>query len=172
MEIKLSACTIARNEARNIVKSINSYKEYVDEIVIIDTGSIDDTVEVAKKAGAKVLNYEWVNDFSEAKNFALDNCSGDWVIFLDADEWFDGNTAANIKQAINTTIKEGYSAVACKLVNFADETEILEVGSTLRVFKHDKNIRFERAIHEVLFDKIKNEPLPSLYSDLIVVNHS
>ena len=172
MEIKLSACTIARNEAKNIAKSINSYKDYVDEIVIIDTGSIDDTVDVAKKNGAKVLNYEWTNDFSAAKNFALDNCSGDWVIFLDADEWFDGNTAANIKKAITSTVKEGYSAVACKLVNFADESEILEVGSTLRVFKKDKNIRFERAIHEVLFDKEKNEPLPSLYSDLIVINHS
>ena len=63
MGIKLSACTIARNEAKNIAKSINSYKEYVDEIVIIDTGSIDDTVEVARKNGAKVLNYEWANDF-------------------------------------------------------------------------------------------------------------
>ena len=172
MGIKLSACTIARNEAKNIAKSINSYKEYVDEIVIIDTGSIDDTVEVARKNGAKVLNYEWANDFSAAKNFALDNCSGDWIIFLDADEWFDGNTAANIKQAINNTANQGYSAIASKLVNFADETEILEVGSTLRIFKRDKNIRFERAIHEVLFDKAKNEPLPSLYSDLIVVNHS
>lgn len=172
MEIKLSACTIAKNEAKNIAKSINSYKEYVDEIVIIDTGSIDDTMEVAKKAGAKVLNYEWVNDFSVAKNYALDNCNGDWIIFLDADEWFDGNSASQIKKAIENTIKNGYSAVACKLVNFADETEVLEVGSTLRVFKKDKNIRFERAIHEVLFDEVKNEPLPSLYTELFTINHS
>lgn len=172
MEIKLSACTIAKNEAKNIAKSINSYKEYVDEIVIVDTGSIDDTVEVAKKAGAKVLNYEWNNDFSSAKNFALDNCTGDWIIFLDADEWFDGNSASKIKEAIESTIKNGYFGVACKLVNFADETEVLEVGSTLRVFKKDKNIRFERPIHEVLFDEIKNEPLPSLYTDLFTINHS
>ncbi len=172
MGIKLSACTIAKNEAKNIEKSINSYKDYVDEIVIVDTGSIDDTVDVAKKAGAKVLNYEWINDFSDAKNFALDNCTGDWIIFLDADEWFDGNSASQIKKAIESTVKNGYSAVACKLVNFADETEVLEVGSTLRVFKKDKNIRFERPIHEVLFDKVKNEPLPSLYTELFVINHS
>ena len=67
-----------------------------------------------------------------------------------------------VKNLAENAKKKGYSAIACKLVNFADESEILEVGSTLRVFKKDKNIRFERAIHEVLFDKEKNEPISIL----------
>lgn len=172
MGIKLSACTITKNEAENIKKSIDSYKDYVDEIIIVDTGSVDDTVEIAKANGAKVFNFEWENDFSAAKNFALDNCTGDWVIFLDADEWFNGDDAKNIKNAINNTIKSGYQAVSSKLVNFADENEVLEVGCTTRIFKRDKDIRFERAIHEVLFNKGINEPLESLYSELITINHS
>lgn len=172
MSIKLSACTITKNEAENIKKSIDSYKDFVDEIIVVDTGSIDDTVKIAKEAGANVFNYEWKNDFAAAKNFALDKCSGDWIVFLDADEWFDKDTAKNIKNAINKTINSGYSAISCRLVNFADENEVLEVGCTLRVFKNDKNIRFERAIHEVLTDKNKGTPIESLYSDLIVINHS
>lgn len=172
MSIKLSACTITKNEADNIKKSIDSYKNFVDEIIIVDTGSVDDTVKIAKEAGAKVFEYEWENDFAAAKNFALDNCSGDWIIFLDADEWFDGDTAKNIEKAINNTIKSGYSAISCRLVNFADENEILEVGCTLRVFKNDENIKFERPIHEVLVDKSTGIPVESLYSDLITINHS
>ena len=104
MGIKLSACTITKNEALNIGKSIDSYKDYVDEIIVVDTGSIDETIEIAESKGAKVLKFEWKNDFSAAKNFALDHASGDWIIFLDADEWFDGDTAKNIRAAIENAI--------------------------------------------------------------------
>lgn len=172
MDIRLSACTITKNEEENIKKSIESYREFVDEIIVVDTGSVDDTALVAKKAGAKVFNFEWENDFSAAKNFAIDNCTGDWIIFLDADEWFDKDDAKKIKEAIKNTIKAGYSATSCKLVNFADENEIMEVGCVLRIFKNDKSIRYERAIHEVLFDKESDEPLVSFYTDLLTINHS
>jgi len=112
MSIKLSACTIAKNEALNIGKSIDSYKEYVDEIIIVDTGSIDETAKIAEEKGAKVLHFEWKNDFAAAKNFALDNATGDWIIFLDADEWFDGDTAKNIKEGIKNAVAQNYNAVA------------------------------------------------------------
>lgn len=172
MEIKLSACTIAKNEALNIGKSIDSYKDVVDEIIIVDTGSIDETAKIAEEKGAKVLKFEWKNDFSAAKNFALENATGDWIIFLDADEWFDGDSAKNIKQAIEVAISRGYDAVACKLVNFFTETEIMETASTMRVFKKADNIRFCRAIHEALFNLDTDCALPGLYSELFTVNHS
>ena len=170
--MKISACTIAKNEALNIGKSIDSYKDYVDEILIVDTGSIDETVEIAKSKGAKVLNFEWKNDFAAAKNFALDNVSGDWILFLDADEWFDGDTAKNIKTSIERAISLNYDSVACKLINFFTENEIMETVSTIRIFKHADHIRFYRAIHEALFDMNKNVALPGLYSENLVINHS
>jgi len=172
MGIKLSACTIAKNEELNIGKSIDSYKDYVDEIIIVDTGSIDKTAEIAESKGAKVLKFEWKNDFSAAKNFALDNATGDWIIFLDADEWFDGDSAKNIKEAIDSSIKGNYDSVACKLVNFYTETEVMETASTIRIFKHSDNIRFNRAIHETLFLLDKNIALPGLYTELLTINHS
>jgi len=172
MSIKLSACTIAKNEALNIGKSIDSYKEYVDEIIIVDTGSIDETAKIAEEKGAKVLHFEWKNDFAAAKNFALDNATGDWIIFLDADEWFDGDTAKNIKEGIKNAVAQNYNAVACKLVNFFTENEVMETASTIRVFKHADNIRFCRAIHEALFDINTNIALPGVYSELFTVNHS
>lgn len=170
--MRISACTIAKNEEDNIVKSINSYKDYVDEIIIVDTGSTDRTVELAEEAGAKVLHFEWINDFAAAKNFAINHASGDWIIFLDADEWFEEDCAKKIEQAIAETEREGYFAIACKLVNLADENEILERGCTTRIFKNHPNIRFQRAIHETLFDLEKNNALPSLYRDYLAVLHS
>lgn len=170
--MKLSACAIAKNEEKNIAKSINSYKEYVDEIIVVDTGSSDDTVKVAKEAGAKVLHFDWINDFSAAKNFALDNATGDWVIFLDADEWFDGDCAKEIRKAITETEKQGYYAIACKLVNLAEENEILETSCTSRIFKNDPKIRFCRAIHETLFNLTTNIALESFYRDYLVIMHS
>ncbi len=172
MGIKLSACTIVKNEELNIGKSIDSYKEYVDEIIVVDTGSLDKTKEIAVVKGAKVFDFEWKNDFAAAKNFALDNASGDWIIFLDADEWFDGDSAKNIQEAINRAIAQGYDAVACKLVNFYTEKDIMETASTIRVFKHTDNVRFKRAIHEVLFDISKDIALPGIFSELFTVNHS
>lgn len=172
MNIRLSACTITKNEALNIGKSIDSYKDYVDEIIIVDTGSIDETKDIANGKNAKVLDFEWKNDFSAAKNFALDNATGDWIIFLDADEWFDGDSAKNIKEAIDKAASLNYSAVACKLVNYFTETEVMETASTIRVFKKADNIRFNRAIHETLFDVSKGTALPGLYSELFTVNHS
>lgn len=172
MNIKLSACTIAKNEALNIGKSIDSYKEYVDEIIIVDTGSTDETIDIAKGKGAKVFNFEWKNDFSAAKNFALDNATGDWIIFLDADEWFDSDTAKNIRTAIENAIRLNYNAVACKMVNFYTETEIAETASSMRIFKHSDNIRYNRTIHEALFDIDKNIALPSIFTELLTINHS
>lgn len=172
MSIKISACTIAKNEALNIGKSIESYKDYVDEIIIVDTGSIDETAEIAEKLGAKVLKFEWKNDFSAAKNYAIDNATGDWILFLDADEWFEADTAKNLKGVIEHTINSNYNSAACKLVNFSTETEIMETGTTIRIFKKADNIRFIRPIHEVLADINTNIALPGLFSDKLVINHS
>jgi len=172
MSIKISACTIAKNEALNIGKSIESYKDYVDEIIIVDTGSIDETEEIAKNLGAKVLKFEWKNDFAAAKNFALDNAKGDWIIFLDADEWFKDDTAKNLQSVIAKTTKSNYKAAACRIINYSSETEVMETGTTIRIFKNDSSIRFIRAIHEVLFDSNINKALPGLYTDELSINHS
>ena len=85
-----------KNEAKELKISIDSLKKFVDEIVVVDTGSTDDTVKVAKKFGAKIFYYDWQDDFSAPRNLALSKASGDWIIFLDADEFFSAETAKNI----------------------------------------------------------------------------
>lgn len=83
----LALVMIVRNEERCIARCLHSAKGIVDEIIVLDTGSTDDTVKIAQGLGARVYHYEWNDDFAAARNAALDHSSAQWNLILDADEW-------------------------------------------------------------------------------------
>lgn len=85
--MKINLVMIVKNEERCLRRCLKAAKSLVDEIIIADTGSTDRTVEIAKSMGAKVVGFTWVNDFSAARNFALEHSDGDWNLILDADEY-------------------------------------------------------------------------------------
>lgn len=82
--MKLSVALIVKNEESCLDRCLNSVKDF-DEIVVVDTGSIDKTKEIAKKYTDKIYDFEWCDDFSKARNFVADKCSGDWILSIDAD---------------------------------------------------------------------------------------
>lgn len=82
----LSFCTIVKNENKNLHRCLASVKAYVDEMIVVDTGSSDGTPENALNYGAKVKYFEWCDDFAAARNYAISQASGDWILMLDADE--------------------------------------------------------------------------------------
>ena len=86
--MKISVCYIVKNEAANLPRSLATVTGFADELIVADTGSEDVSREIAAQAGAKVLDYVWQDDFAAARNFTLDAATGDWIIFLDADEGF------------------------------------------------------------------------------------
>jgi glycosyltransferase involved in cell wall biosynthesis len=93
----LALVVIARNESRCIARCLLSVKNYVDRMVVIDTGSRDNTVAIAKSCGAEVYSFAWIDDFSAARNAALDFANADWHLILDADEWLkSGGEAIHI----------------------------------------------------------------------------
>jgi hypothetical protein len=83
---RLSVCMIVKNEERFLGQCLASVKEIADELIVIDTGSIDRTVEIAREHGAQVGHFEWCNDFAAARNASIALATGDWILFLDADE--------------------------------------------------------------------------------------
>lgn len=85
--LRLVLVVIARNEAHHLPRLLASVRPWVDDALVLDTGSTDDTVRVATEAGARVAHFAWVDDFSAARNAALDQAGGDWHLVLDADEW-------------------------------------------------------------------------------------
>lgn len=144
----ISACTIARNEAKNIARSIRSYRDFVDEIVVVDTGSTDDTARIARETGARVVSFEWQGDFAAARNFALDQVSGDWAVFLDADEYFSPHAGPQVRRCIDIARRGGQNLIGCKWLNLdADNPDRrLPAGFVIRILK--AGVRYRYRIHE------------------------
>jgi hypothetical protein len=85
-QITVSLCMIVKNEAKHLARCLESAKTVVDEIIVVDTGSTDHTPDIAKAYGAKVLSIEWTRDFAAARNHAIEQASGAFILILDADE--------------------------------------------------------------------------------------
>lgn len=105
--MKISTTIITLDEEENIERCLNSVKGLASEIVLVDSGSTDKTVEMAKNMGAKVFSHDFTN-FAEQKNFALSKTTGDWILSLDADEEIDKELAKEIKMAIEDDRYNGY----------------------------------------------------------------
>ena len=170
-KLKISVCYIVKNEEHNLPRSLDSLKNQVDEIVVVDTGSTDNTIEVAKNYGAKVLESPWNNDFSTPRNMALDNATGDWIIFLDADEYFSEATAQNVRHVIEQANKNGKNGLLVNLVNIDidQNNKVLDTTYIMRIYRNVKEWRFVGRIHEELrkssggtIDKISLVPTDKL----------
>lgn len=148
--MKVSACMIVKNESKNIERCINSFIELADEIIIVDTGSTDNTVKIAEGLGAKVFFRAWDNDFAAAKNYALDQAAGDWIIILDADEYFESGSMPNLRKALQRIDKnKNTEAVQCRLYNIEEKKNLI-IGSmpAVRIIRNRPDIRFYGRIHE------------------------
>ena len=149
--MRISACVIAKNEAENLPRWLSSVRVFADEIIVVDTGSTDATVEIARTGGASVFHFDWINDFSAAKNFALDKASGDWVVFTDADEYFSEESAPRVRSLIEEyATNPKFDGFLVNLVNIDMDTGAL-LGTTAkvqRIFRRVPHIRFVGSIHE------------------------
>lgn len=147
--LKISACYIVKNEAKNLAKSIKSLKNQVNEIVVVDTGSTDNTIVVARKLGARVYSFPWQDDFSKARNFALSKAKGEWLVLLDADEYFTAKTAGNIRQVIRQA--QQADGLLIQMVNYdVDKAEIQDYFYQLRIVRNQQGLHYEGKIHEEL----------------------
>ena len=99
---KISACLIVKNEEAQIAKAIGDLKEVCDEIIVVDTGSADRTVEIVKQLGAEVYHFKWNNHFGKARNFSFSKAKYNWIFYIDADERLSKSLKMNIKKLVNS----------------------------------------------------------------------
>jgi len=171
--VKLSLYMIVKNEEKNIEKALGWAKDVTFEQIVVDTGSTDRTVEIAKRMGAKVYHFEWINDFATARNFALEQATGNWITGVDADEYMTVEDAKKILTSIkwiqsNREAGERYLAVSGTAINLDDNGR--PTSSLIRIcaFRNDPAIRFSGRIHERLFIDEKQ----IFYIDGIKVYHT
>jgi glycosyltransferase involved in cell wall biosynthesis len=148
--MKLSICWITKNEEFNISRSIQSYRDTADELIVVDTGSTDNTIEAARSLGATVAEFEWIGDFAAARNYALSLATGDIIMCPDADMWFDPPFSqaerADIEAALS---RPDIDAVFGTIVDVEDTTGVVMNEAPLVVaFKNSPDLKYTGAIHE------------------------
>ena len=104
----LTIVILTKNEALNIVECVENAKQVADDVLVIDSGSTDDTVQLAKTAGARVVYRAWDDDFAAQRNFAIENSDAEWILYLDADERLNGELVESVKQALQDNKDECY----------------------------------------------------------------
>jgi tetratricopeptide (TPR) repeat protein len=140
----VSLCMIVRDEEAFLTECLRRAAPAADEIVIVDTGSRDRTVEIARDAGARVLHFEWQDDFSAPRNFGLEHARGQWVLVLDADEHLDPGAPEEIRAAARDR-----RLGACYLTfqNLHDGGRAIR-NLMARMFRNAPEIRYQNLIHE------------------------
>lgn len=111
----LSACLIVRNEAPVLNRCLSSIQTIADEIILVDTGSTDDTLKIAAQFTDRIFHFNWIDDFGAARNYSLEQATGDWILVIDADEWLDADSAAQLPDFIasqDPTQVRGFSFLA------------------------------------------------------------
>ena len=142
---------IVKNEEKNIERALSWGKAVVSEQIVVDTGSTDRTVEIAKKMGAQVYFFPWQDDFSLAKNFAISKCRYPWIAMLDADEYFSEQDAKKMKDYIALVEKDPkVHGLRTAIADIDPNGQVVSLDSTVRLFRNREDIRYRRAIHEQL----------------------
>ena len=144
----LAAALIVKNEAAVLGACLESIKGVVDEIIVVDTGSTDESVEIARRHGAIVHEHPWTGDFSEARNEGLERATCDWILYIDADERLDPIDRATVEEALRDAPEVAFRLL---LRPNSRSTPYREY----RVWRNDPRIRFEGVIHEKIIPGIQ-----------------
>lgn len=153
----LTVVILTKNEEKNIVDVIHNAKQVTETVLIVDSGSTDNTVALAEANGARVVYRTWDNDFAAQRNFALQQVTTEWVLYLDADERLNSTLVEALKNAVASDEQKQYS-IKRKSVAFGQEFNygVLKPDFVPRLFK-TKNVRWINKVHEkpVCEDKLE-----------------
>lgn len=155
MKLLLSICMMVKDEENNLDRCLSSLKpllnETFTELIVVDTGSTDNTVEIAKKYTDRVYYHEWNNDFSEMRNKTISYAKGSWIMIVDADE--EVENAENIISFIKGKIRNDIGAGALTLRNVKgnDKNRLVATVPTARLFRNTGTFRYEGIVHNIPF---------------------
>ena len=146
----LSVCIIAKNEEKNILRCLESIKGIADEIILVDTGSVDNTISIAEKYNAKIVKIPWEKNFSSARNKALMAATKDWILSIDCDETLDSSQVGEIKNSLKKSNILGFKL---KLINVI-ENKLYEGNHFLRIIKNNSGFYYSGKINEKLMNSL------------------
>lgn len=154
---RLSACLIARDEAEDLPRCLQSLQGIADEIVLVDTGSGDRTPEIARSFGARVVDFPWTGSFSEARNASIDAATGDWILAIDPDEEINPGDRDKIRPLLE---KPGADAYLFLVVSYVGSTpgKDTEITCSIRLWRNRPEYRYTGSIHEQWAEELFGTP--------------
>ena len=172
---RLSLCLIACDSARTLPACLESIRPWVDEMVVVDTGSTDDTVAVARSYGARVFHFAWCDDFSAARNVSLRHARGDWLFWMDSDDTISAECGKKLRALAD---REHDRAVFGYVVQVhcpgggdgEDPDADVTVVDHVKLIRNRPDLRFEGRIHEQILPAIRRAGGEVAWTDLYVVH--
>lgn len=164
----VSLCMIVKNEEDNLADCIRSVGDFPAEIIVVDTGSTDRTVEIAESFGAKVFRFDWIDDFAAARNESLRHATGEWIFWLDADDRVPPRSLVQLKEAVASGRADAFR---CRMVSpLNGDTPAVNVALYTLLFRNYRGVQFEGAIHETPTDSAVRQGL-ALANTNITIEH-
>ena len=163
----LSVCMIVKNEESHLPALFASLKALPCELIVVDTGSTDRTVELCKEAGAKVIDWAWRNDFAAARNVSLEHATGRWIVWFDADDKLPPESVPRILEIASQRPAKAYGLLV------KNSMEVNHAGSffsQLRMFPNHPRLRFVSPVHEQIYPSLHATGIPIEYTDILVLH--
>ncbi len=171
--VSISLCMITKNEEVFLEQCLNSISSLVDEIIVVDTGSLDKTKDIARKFTNKIYDFKWCDDFSTARNKSLEYATGDWILILDADEVLSENDFAEIRDIIQSADQNKVVGFSLQQRNYTNnqicagwkssrnesykESKIASgywEAPIIRLFKNISEVHYQGVVHESVYNSL------------------
>ncbi len=162
----ISVCMIVKNEEEMLPRLLTSIRGLADEVIVVDTGSTDRTVDIAESFAARIHYFPWCNDFSAARNESLRHATKEYILWLDADDEVGPQEHIKILRAIKSHRNAGLF-LKLKNIQERDVSESLQ----LRIFPNHRGITFEGRVHEQALYSLMRAGIPTFPCDAVVVHH-
>ncbi len=144
---RLSVCMIVKDEAHLLARALESVRGLADELIVVDTGSTDDTVSIAQRYGAEVSHAPWTGSFAEARNVAIDRATGDWILMLDADQRVEHSSRDEVKRLLHVELPTAFLLRQWNYTEVQGDDAYIE-HLIVRLFPNRPEVRYEGAVHE------------------------
>ncbi|MDU9693823.1 glycosyltransferase [Priestia aryabhattai] len=152
--MNITVALMVKNEKTNLVETVPFFKEHFEEVLIIDTGSTDGTVDYLKEQKINLLQTKWNYSFADVRNELIKAATGDYILMLDADERINEEFVEQMKEAIQSNDL----SYEVKILNITDDNKLNSTHINIRLFKNDGNFYYEGNIHEQLKHKSGHTP--------------